>query len=57
MNNVDPEEFRTKPYPYDEHIDGDSDGIGAFRGCMYAMGFMLVITGIGLIALFSLFNS
>ncbi len=37
---------------YDEHLDGDADGLGAYRGMLWAGGISLVIIGL-LIAVFS----
>ncbi len=36
---------------HDEHLDGDADGLGAFRGMLWAGGISLVVIGL-LIAVF-----
>lgn len=36
---------------HDEHLDGDADGLGAFRGMLWAGGISLVFIGI-LVAIF-----
>ncbi len=42
---VDPETLRIAPYPHDEHLDGDADGLGAMRGLFFCLAVMAVLVG------------
>lgn len=42
----DPEQLRIAPYPHDEHLDGDADGLGAMRGLFFCLAFMAALVGL-----------
>ncbi len=48
---LDPEDLRIAPYPHDEHLDGDADGLGAMRGLLVCTAFMAAVI-VGAIIIF-----